>query len=109
MSILVKSDAPESLEKALCDAVLSDSFDWIADRGMLTSSDPVLTMQAWFRVDLHEGGLLFRVVAPKGERVCGATYAVYHALMVETLLARFNVLLDRITLIPGGDDTQRIN
>lgn len=109
MSILVKSSVPESLEKALCYAVRSDSLDWIADRGMLTSSDPALTMQAWFRVDLHEGGLLFRMVAPRGERVSAATYAVYHALMVETLLARFNVLLDRITLLPGGDDSRKIN
>ena len=109
MSILVMSSSPESLEKALCDAVLADSFDWIADRGMLTSSDPALTMQAWFRVDLHEGGLLFRVVAPRGERVAAATYALYHALMVETLLARFNVLLDRITLIPGGEDSRKVN
>lgn len=109
MSILVKSSAPESLEKALGDAVLTDSFDWVADRGMLTSSDPALTMQAWFRVDLHESGLLFRVVPPRGEKVTAATYALYHALMVETLLARFHVLLERITLIPGGDGSQKIN
>lgn len=109
MSILVKSSAPESLEKALCDALLNDSFDWIADRGMLTCADPALTMLAWFRVDLHEGGLLFRVVPPRGEKVTEATYALYHALMVETLLGRFHVLLERITLIPGGDDSRKVN
>lgn len=109
MSILVKSSTPERLEKALCDAVLSGPFDWMADRGMLTSTDPALTMQAWFRVDLHEGGLLFRVVPPSGETVPPAIYALYHALMVETLLGRFNVLLDRITLIPGGEGVRKVN
>lgn len=104
MAITVQSQIAADLAQTIRIAAGSRYFEWRPDRGLLTSALPELAMQAWFRLDLYEGGLVFTIVAPRHGVLTTDVYAKYHAQMLETLLRHFSTMFHTAILEPMHEE-----
>ena len=92
MALIVKTDAPANLLKAIRKAIDDKKVEtWSYDsEGDFTHTPAQWSKKAWLRPKVYTGELRFGILAPKDTKLSRTIYGVYHGRFIEMLLDHFD-------------------
>lgn len=92
MAIIVKTDNPSGLLKAIYKAIDDNKVEtWIYDSDKdFTHAPAQWKNKAWLRPKVYTGELRFGILKPKNSGLSKEVYGVYHGRFIEMLLAHFD-------------------
>lgn len=92
MAILVKTQNPAGLLKAIKKAIDDENIDtWSYDNdGDFTHTPEQWKNKAWLRPKIYEGELRFGILKQKNVELKKVIYGVYHGRFIEMLLTHFD-------------------
>jgi len=92
MAIIVVTDTPSNLLKAIYKAIDDDKIEtWSYDSdGDFTHSPDQWRNRAWLRPKAYAGELRFGIVSQKDVNLSRLIYAIYHGRFIEMLLNHFD-------------------
>ena len=92
MAVIVKTDGPSGLLKAIKDGIDKGSIEtWSYDQqGDFTHTPDQWKNKAWLRPQIYQGELRLGILKPQGVNMSTVVYGVYHGRFIEMLLSHFD-------------------
>lgn len=103
MAIIIKTDNPKKLIKALNEAIDNrEILTWSVDHeGDYTIAREQWRYHAWFRLKiLNSNVLAFGIVQSRKYKMTRDLYGIFHGRFVATLLSHFDNLMNDINVTP---------
>lgn len=103
MAIIIKTDSPKKLIKALNEAIDNrEILTWSVDHeGDYTIARDQWRYHAWFRYKILKPNVLaFGIVQSRKYKMTRDLYGIFHGRFVATLLSHFDNLMNDINVTP---------
>ena len=108
MAVIVHASNPQAVLLAIRTAIGAGKVvTWSLDSdGDFTHSPEQWRFKAWFRPNVLQDRIVFRILTPKNTDMNKETYAVFHGRLIEMLLAHFDTQFQRAiaTALPAEGD-----